>query len=169
MEQATKLMAEFDAKISCLVQDLVGAEVARVVKADPDHYVDSPDAKVRFAALAEIAANGVISETLAERCEAFAIQDSDAYVRGAAITCLCKYYRATNNRRIGQLFATIVHNEKERDDVRWVAYGGLGHLGDQLDWTHSPVVPGFSFPAHIDWNWVNKFLKGKEKGKGKAE
>jgi len=160
-EQAAGLVVEVDAKVRQLLEKVVGPCVLELVNSEPSHFLDSSDAKLRFAALAKISETGVITQAIADRCEELAREDSDSYVRGGAVICLCKFYRTTNNHRIGRLFATIVYDAREKDDVRWVAYDGLGHLGAQLDLTHSPVAPGFCFPADIDWTWVNGFLKQK--------
>jgi hypothetical protein len=126
----------------------------------PSELLGSDDAKVRFAALAQAVLQGEVTQELADKCEILARADSDADVRGTALTCLSSFYKRLNNRRIGALLATVVCNRLERTDVRWVAYSGLSQMPNAIDLSHSPVAPGFSFPADIDWTWVKSFLEG---------
>jgi hypothetical protein len=124
----------------------------------PSELLGSNDARVRFAALAQAVLQGGVTQELADKCEVLARADSDADVRGVAVTCLSSFYRKQNNARIGALLASVVCDRDEHADVRWVAYSGLSHMPNEIDLAHSPHAPGFSFPRDIDWRWVKSFL-----------
>ena len=112
----------------------------------PSQLLASADAKVRFAVLVQAVRNRKVTQQLADDCEALSHKDTDAYVRGIALTCLSSFYSKTNNARIGALFATVVCDMNERTDVRRVAYSALSQMSEEIDLSHSPVAPAFRFP-----------------------
>ena len=153
-------ISDMNAKLMWMLEKQVGLAVLELVKTEP-HVADllaSGDVKVRYAALAVSSMNRAINEEIATHCEKLARTDPEQSVRGLALTCLSSFYEKKNNARIGQLFATVVHDENESPDVRWVAYNGLCSLREEAHCSISATKPSSRFPEDADWAWVDSFF-----------
>jgi hypothetical protein len=154
-----EILEEANLRVREVLAKHVGAEVLELVSKHPApaELLRSSDARIRLAVLAQALDSQEMTQELADECEAMSRADTDSQVRGVALTCLSTFYRKKNNRRICTLLAAVVRDTTEREGVRCAAYSGLADMLEERDLSHSPFAPGFSFPADIDWAWVESF------------
>jgi hypothetical protein len=156
LEANERILTALEAHSGPIVRELAQSKEATYGKLT-DH-----DARNRFAALSLLHLIWGITQEIVDTCEDLASCDPGAKVRGAAVLCLSKYYRNTNNVRIKKLLASITIDAKEAADVREVAYSGLFSLAepDPLEWPNLGL--GFNFPTDVDWAFVNRCLNLRE-------
>jgi hypothetical protein len=151
-----------DEKIIKMLEEYAGPFVRELALSRITTYqhLNNQDPKIRFAALALIHMNWGVTQQIADLCEKTARNDSDAKIRGLAITCLWSHYKEKSDSRIGKMLATIVCDEREDPDVREVAYRGLFYLREIVP-AQLPSPLGFKFPDDIDWGFVYTFLQSQ--------
>jgi hypothetical protein len=164
MNDDEQVVIRADEKIIEMLEEYSGPIVRDLYRSEATTHesITHSDPTVRFAAITVMHMKWGVSQRIADVCETLAVDDPDAKVRGAAVTCVGTYYRKTDHARIIKMLATIVVDEAEELGVREAAYNALFSLRepDPLKW---PLLPGFTFPNDINWKFVNACLESQDK------
>lgn len=117
------------------------------------------DAKIRQGALAIIHSHWKPFAQSEPIYRQLAFSDPNTDVRSEALSCWCRLYDHSKNRKISTILASIITDPKIAVSLRCTAYIGLCNVQgiDPFQFFKSMTLEPDKLPEGIDWRWVNSF------------
>ncbi len=176
VQDIEQLLDNFHNEDKKFINDVAGTMLAHLLESQSsaEGCLHNSDPSARIAALVVILRRWAPTahSPFSKKCEDLALNDPDLEVRTVAISALSIVYEGLNDKRIGQLLATIVLDRSTPEPLRSAAYRGLYSLRGMLDtWLMSCFSPDGTNMRQVTINrsFVRSFLKdsqdpGKRRG-----
>jgi hypothetical protein len=123
--------------------------------------LNATNPSLRRAALYLVIRHYRLADQFAPLCESWAVTDTDPGVRETATYCLADCFTDSRDQRIGELFASIISNENESEQIRLAAYRGLLRLA-ALHHSLGSRYYTLTFPGDVDWSIVRTFQSPRD-------
>jgi hypothetical protein len=140
---------------------IAGPQAARMREscAVTEAYLEHPDPRLRRAAMLALAHHWNADDQFRETYERIALHDPDPSVRALAVSRVGASYFHTDNRRIGEVIARLLLDERNARDIRAAAYLALFNIRGMPPQVYPEIASdNFRVPEDVDWEFVKSFL-----------